>query len=123
MWEGDNLELTTGHHKIMYHVIFDVKVARVEMTYSSVVSRSSFQIALTIAAVYTLDILSCEIQNAYLTLYCRQQVWIVSGPEFGSEVVQYMLIKKSLYVLKISGAAFRSHLSETIYAMGYKPTT
>ena len=48
-------------------------------------------------------------------------MWVVAGPEFGSESGQCMLVKKSLYGLKISRATFISHLSETVYAMGYKP--
>jgi hypothetical protein len=33
-----------------------------------------------------------------------------------------MIIKKALYGLKSSGAAFRAHLAETLDAMGYKPS-
>ena len=33
-----------------------------------------------------------------------------------------MLVKKALYGLKSSGAAFRAHLAETLDTMGYRPT-
>ena len=33
-----------------------------------------------------------------------------------------MIIKKALYGLKSSGAAFRAHLTETLDAMAYKPS-
>ncbi len=33
-----------------------------------------------------------------------------------------MLVKKALYGLKSSGAAFRAHLAETLDAMGYRPS-
>jgi hypothetical protein len=92
------------------------------MCYSSVVSRDSVRIALTIAALNDLDILACDIQNAYLTADCREKVWILAGPEFGSEAGKNMLVKKALYGLKSSGAAFRAHLAETLDAMGYRPT-
>ena len=49
-------------------------------TYSSVVSRDSVLIALTIAAFNDLDILSCDIQNAYLTAVCRENIWTRAGP-------------------------------------------
>ena len=32
-----------------------------------------------------------------------------------------MIIKKALYGLKSSGAAFRAHLAETLYDLEYKP--
>ena len=52
------------------------------ITYSSVVSRDSVRIALTIAALNDLDILACYIQNAYLTALCRENIWTRAGPEF-----------------------------------------
>ncbi|KAI2491177.1 hypothetical protein MHU86_23404 [Fragilaria crotonensis] len=33
-----------------------------------------------------------------------------------------MIVKKALYGLKSSGAAFRAHLAETLYDLNYKPT-
>ena len=45
--------------------------APASITYSSVVSRDSVRIALTIAALNGLDIFAYDIQNAYLTAKCR----------------------------------------------------
>jgi hypothetical protein len=92
------------------------------MTYSSVVSRDSVGIALTIAALNDLNIMACHIQNAYLTADCREKGWTAAGPKFGSEAGLPMIIKKALYGLKSSDAAFRAHLAETLDAMGYKPS-
>ena len=44
-------------------------------TYDSVVSRDSVRIALTIAARNGTDILSCDIQNAYLNVECQEKIW------------------------------------------------
>ncbi len=140
VWEKDISELPPGYQKITCHMIFDVKMGEnfrrkarfvadghktktpAAMTYSSVVSRDSVRIALTIAALNDLDILACDIQNAYLTADCRERVWIIAGPEFGSEAGKNMIVKKALYGLKSSGAAFRAFLAETLDAMGYKPS-
>jgi hypothetical protein len=92
------------------------------MCYSSVVSRDSVRIALTIAALNDLDMLACDIQNACLTADCREKVWMVAGPEFGSECGKNMLVKKAPHGLKSSGAAFRSFLAETLDAVGYRPS-
>ena len=92
------------------------------LTYSSVVSRDSVQISLTIAALNDLKVLACDIQNAYLTVKCREKIWTIAGPEFGSEAGQIMIIVRALYGLKSSGAAFRALLAETLYDIGYKPT-
>ena len=49
------------------------------------VSRDSVRIALTISSLNDLDVLACNIQNDYLTVDCRERVWVVAGPKFGSE--------------------------------------
>ena len=139
VYEGDVKKLV-GYQKITCHVIWDVKLgegfrrkarlvagghtteAPPSITYSSVVSRDSIRIALTIAALNELSILACDIQNAYLTADCREKVYTIAGPEFGEEAGTTLLIKKALYGLKSSGAAFWSLLANTIYELGYRST-
>ena len=84
------------------------------------VSRDSVRIALSIAALNDLEVLACNINNAYLKVDCRERVWLVSGPEFGSESGNNMLVRKALYGSKSSGASFRAFLAENYYAMGYR---
>ena len=77
---------------------------------------------MTIAALNNLDILGCDIQNAYISAPCREKIYCVAGPEFGSEAGKIMLIKRALYGLKSSGAAFRAKLADCIWDMGFRPT-
>ena len=92
------------------------------LTYSSVVSRDSVRYILLIAALNGLQVMACDIQNAYLTANCHEKIWTYAGPEFGSECGQPMIIKKALYGLKSSSAAFRAPLAETLHDIGFKPT-
>ena len=92
------------------------------LTYSSVVSRDSVRIALTIAALNDLSVLSCDIQNAYLTAKCREKIWTRAGPEFGSDQGKVMIVVRALYGLKSSGAAFRALLAEVLYDLNYRPS-
>ena len=133
-------QITPCFQKIECHFIFDRKIGEnfkrkarlvangdtteppAALTYSSVVSRDSVRIALFVAALNELQLLACNIQNAYLTADCRETIYITAGPEFGSEEGSIMLVKKALYGLKSSGAAFRAHLAETLYDLNYKPT-
>ena len=128
-----------GYKKIDCHMIFDVKLgenyrrkarlvagghkteAPASITYSSVVSRDSVRIALLIAALNDLDVLSCDIQNAYLTAPCREKVFTVAGDEFGSDAGKIMIITRALYGLKSAGASFRAFLGEHLHDMGYRP--
>ena len=91
------------------------------MTYSSVLSGHSVRIAPKIAARNDYNALTSYIHNAYLKTDCRERVSVVVGPKFGSENGNNMLMRKVLYGLKSSGAAFRDFLSETLDAMGYRP--
>ncbi len=140
VWEKPISELPPGHQKIAGHVMFDVKMGEnfrckarfvadghktktpAALCHSSAVSRDSVRIAPTIVAPNDLDTLTCDTQNACLTADCREKVWILAGPEFGSEAGQNMLVKKALHGLKSSGAAFRAHLAETLDAMGCGPS-
>ena len=74
------------------------------------------------AALNDLDILACNIQNAYLTADCCEKRYVVAGPEFGSEKGKVFIVKKALYVLKSSGAAFRSLLTKTIWDLDFRPS-
>ena len=91
------------------------------LTYSSVVSRDSVTIILLAADLNGLQVIACDIQNAYLTANCHEKIWTYAGPEFGSECGQPMIIRKAHYGLKSSGAAFRAHLVETFHDIGFKP--
>ena len=90
------------------------------LTYSSVVSRDSVRIILLLAALNGLNIMACDIENAYLTVDCREKIWTIAGPEFGLEKGTPMVIHKALYGLKSSGAAFQAHLAETLYDIGFR---
>ena len=136
-YDGDPNELI-GYQQITTHLIFDIKLGEnfrrkarlvadghktqppASVTYSSVVSRDSVRICLLIAALNDLVILSGDIENAYLTAPCREKVWTIGGPEFGSLEGQAFIVVKALYGLKSSGAAFRSHLAERLDEIGFK---
>jgi hypothetical protein len=82
------------------------------ITYSSVVSRDSVRIAVTIAALNDLKIFACDIQNAFLTAPCREKLYTVAGPEYGSNEGEIMIVVRALYDLKSAGATFRAFLGE-----------
>ena len=57
-----------------------------------------------------------------MTADCRERIYIIAGPEFGSEAGKIMIVRKALYGLKSSGAAFRSLLAQTIWDLSYRPS-
>jgi hypothetical protein len=82
------------------HVIFDVKAGSLKrkaryvagghrteapppITYASVVSRESIRIGLLIAALNDLEVFVADIQIAYLTSPCKENIYTILGEEFG----------------------------------------
>jgi hypothetical protein len=91
------------------------------MIYTSVVSRESMRIALTIAALNDLDVKMADIENAYLTAPLTEKVWTVLGPEFGNNAVKCALIVRALYGLKSSRSSFIKHWAERMNHLGWHP--
>ena len=124
VFEGKQHDIPPGFQQIRCHMIFDIKIREnfhwkarfvagghttetpASLTYSSVVSCDIIHIALTIAALNDLQVMSCDIQNTYLMATCHEKIWTYAGPEFGSEKGSIMLIWKALYGLMSSGTAF-----------------
>ena len=97
-------------------------IAPPSITFSPVVSRDSVRIDLTISALNKLDIIACDIQNAYLTALCIENIWTFVGPEFGEEEGTLTLVKMALYGLKSSGAELRSKIEGVLSDIGYLST-
>jgi Reverse transcriptase (RNA-dependent DNA polymerase) len=124
-----------GFDWIPCHMVFDIKVdfsrkARfvagghvtappTSITYASVVSRESVRIILLIAALNDLEVLSADIQGAYLNAPCKETVYTELGPEWGHLRGRIAVIVKALYGLRSSGYAWRSHLAETLRSMEF----
>ena len=129
-----------GYQEIGCHIIFDIKMdgdftrkARLvagghttetpaSITYSSVVSRESVRIAFLVAALNDLNVFAADIGNAYLNAPCREKIWTVAGPEFGTDQGSVMIVKRALYGLESSGAAWRAMLAQTLTDLGYRST-
>jgi hypothetical protein len=127
-----------GYTEITCHMIFDVKMdfsrkarfvagghlteAPASITYSSVVSRDSVRLAFLIAALNDLDVMACDVGNAYLNAPCREKVWFLGGGEAGDDRGKVLVITRALYGLRSSGASWRSMLAETIRNLGFEST-
>ena len=105
-------EELVGFQQITGHIIFDIKLgegfgrrARFvgdghktkppnSITYSSVVSRDSVRIMLLVAALNNLDIQGADIETAYLTVPCREKVWMCGGIKFGELAEEVLIIER-----------------------------
>jgi hypothetical protein len=89
------------------------------MTYTSVVSRETVRIALTIAALNDLKVKAADILNTCISAPIKEKVWCALGPEFGPDASKSAIIVHALYGLNSAGAAFHAHLAECMQHLGY----
>ena len=134
MNEGE--EPPPGYQYMECHLMFDIKLdgfqckaqhvagghmnqTPVVLTYRSVVSRDSVCIAQTIAALNDLQVKASDVQNAFLTAPCEDQIWTMLSPEFGAEAGKKAFLVHTLYGLKLAGGSFGCHLADCMRTLGY----
>jgi hypothetical protein len=84
------------------------------------VSRDSICLSFLIAALNNIDIMSCDLENAYLNAPCREKIWFEGWLECGKDQAKVCVIVHSLYGLKSTGAAFWSSLAQILRDLGYE---
>ena len=74
-----------------------------------------------LAALNDLDVLSADVQRAYLNAPTKEKVYTTAaGLEFGADKVgRPVLIVRALYGLKSSGARWRDHMAATFREGGF----
>ena len=128
-----------GYKPLTVHMVFDIKFdltrkARLvadghkvaeppppEECYSSVVARDSLRIFFTLAALNDLEVLSADVQNAYLNAPAVEKLYIKSaGAEFGPDKQgRPCTIVRALYGLSASGASWHRTMSKALRQMNF----
>jgi hypothetical protein len=90
-----------------------------DSTYSSVVSCDSVRLFFLLAALNNMNVLACDIQNAYLNAPTKEKVWFCGGKELGPDEGKVIVIVRALYGLKSSDARFRDHLAQMLQDAGF----
>jgi hypothetical protein len=127
-----------GFQEIGCHIVFDIKMdftrkARfcagghttdtpAAMTYSSVVSRDSVRIGFMLAALNGLDVMACDLENAYLNAPCVEKIWFEGGLECGSDKGKVCVVVRALYSLKSAGASWHATLAQALHDIGFVST-
>jgi Reverse transcriptase (RNA-dependent DNA polymerase) len=73
------------------------------------------------AALHDTDILSADIQNAYLNAPVKEKLYTIAGKEFGPKNEgRPVMIVRALHGLRSSGKAFCVYLAMHLREMGYQ---
>jgi hypothetical protein len=127
-----------GFQEVGCHIVFDIKMdftrkARfcagghttdtpVAMTYSSVLSRDSVRIGFMLAVLNGLDVMACDLENAYLNAPCVEKIWFEGGLECGSDKGKVFVVVHALYGLKSAGASWHVTLAQALHDIGFVST-
>ena len=76
------------------------------ITYSSVFTRETVCIALTMAALHALAVKAADVLNAHVMAPTRKKIWTVLGPEFGDDAGKSAITVRVLHGLYSAGASF-----------------
>jgi hypothetical protein len=83
-----------------------------EETCASVESRDTVRLFFLLAALNNLELLSCDIQNAYLPAPNKEKIWTKFDDQLGPEYKgKRAIIAKALYGLRSSRRLFRDFLA------------
>ena len=89
---------------------------------TSITYSSSVRIGFLIAALNDLDIMVCDLENAYLNAPCREKIWFEGGAECGEDHGKVLVVVSALYGLKSAGSSWRAALAEVLAGLGFEST-
>jgi hypothetical protein len=134
--KSDNNQVPPGFQFVETYFVFDIKMdltrkarlvargsmteATKEETFASVVSRDTVRLFFLLAALNDLDVLSCDIQNAYVAAPNKEMVWTKFTDQLGPEYIgKKAIIAIALYGLRSSGHSFRDFLAMNLRELGF----
>ena len=66
----------------------------------------------TIAALNGVDVMSCNLDNAYLNAMCCEKIWFEGGTECGEDKGKVLIVVRVLYGIKPAGLSWRAALAQ-----------
>ena len=56
-----------------------------------------------------LEVMEAEVQNEFLKVLCKEEIWLIAGPGFGNKQGKQFLLVRALYGLKSASAENFEH--------------
>jgi hypothetical protein len=72
-----------------------------------------------LAVLNGLDVMACDLENAYLNALCMEKIWIDGGLECGSNKGKVCVVVHALYGLKSAGASRHATLAQALCDIGF----
>jgi hypothetical protein len=75
-----------------------------------------------LAALNGLDVMACDLENAYLNAPFVEKIWFEGGLECGSDKGKVCVVVRALYSLKSAGASWHVTLAQALCDIGFVST-
>jgi hypothetical protein len=75
-----------------------------------------------LAALNGLEVMACDLENAYLNAPCMEKIWFEGGLECGSNKGKVCVVVRALYGLKSAGASWHATLAQALRDIGFVST-
>ena len=76
-----------------------------------------------ISELNDLEVMSCDVGNAYLNVPCQNNIWSKADLEHeGDKTDNVMVILRNLYGLKSNGSDLKTMFSEILHDISFVPT-
>ena len=92
------------------------------ITYSSVVSKDSVWLSFTITSVNGVNVMSCNLENAYLNAMCREKIWFEGGTKCGEDKGKMLIVVREFYGLKSTGSSLCAALAQLLKDLDFVST-
>ena len=90
------------------------------ITFSSVISKETVHIALTMVALHDLKVKVADVLNIIVIAPSREKIWTVLGSDFGGDAGNFAIFVRVLYSLNIVDASFRAHFAQCMWESWYQ---
>ena len=84
--------------------------------------RYSVRLAFTIAALNGVDIMSCNLENAYLNALCHEKIWFGGRTKYGEDKGKVLVVVRALYGIKSLGSSWSAALAQVLKVLDFVST-
>jgi hypothetical protein len=75
-----------------------------------------------LAVLNGLDMMACDLENAYLNALCMEKIWFEGGLECAPNKGKVCVVLCALYSLKSAGASWHATLAQALRDIGFVST-
>ena len=64
--------------------------------------------------LHGVDMMTCDLENAYLNAMFREKIWFEGGTECGEDKGKVLIVLRALYGIKYAGSSWRAAFAQIL---------